>query len=225
MKAIRLIAAADEYDTAPGLIIKGTPSFEGLMADRTGLMIAHDLLEHQNGMKAMGPVWDELEALGGVWYVRGQWGDLMQTTGGMYSPAQNLASDIERMFREWDGWNGPGGLSVGSRPSDYDEDFNEIIGYARDMIRREYSGEMDDMPDLDAYLRLSLQRMRSGFRKAAKRFEGHGQSRFNGNSLFKAVKEAVERAAKWIEFEGQEFVLRYGNGEASVREVAMLEDY
>lgn len=224
MKHVRLIAACDEYDTKPGLIIKGTPTFDELMTDRDGSLIAHDLLEHQNGPKNMGPVWDELEALGGVWYCRGQWGDL--GTRSVWSPAHNVASDVERMFIQWacedHEYCGPGGLSVGSRPSDYDEDFNEIIDIARDMIRLEQRDgwdEADHEEQLSVYLTFSLHRMRSGFRKAKRRFERDGASRFNGHSLFSAVKDACAKAAKCIDYEGQEFRLSYGNGGATCTEI------
>lgn len=219
MKHVRLIAVSDDYDSKPGLIIKGTPSFDELMADRDGSLIAHDLLEHQNGLKNMGPVWDELEALGGVWYCRGQWGDL--GTPSMWSPAQNVASDVQRMLIQWTcedrEYCGPGGLSVGSRPFDYDEDFNAIIDIARNMIGREHGDEYKEQ--LAVYLTLALHRMRSGFRKAKRRFERDAASRFNGNSLFAAVKEACQQAVKHIDYEGQEFRLSYGNGEARVVEI------
>lgn len=230
MKTIRLVAMCDEYDATPGFVIKGTPAFEGLMADRGGLSIAHDLLEHQNGTKNMGPVWDELEALGGIWYVRGQHGDLM--TPSVWSPHHNIASDVERMFMQWTGedaayW-GPGGYKAGSRPCDYDDDFIEIVSEARTMIQREQREELADGESglselLEQYLTLALHRMRHGFRKAHKRFEKHG--RYHANSLFRAVKDAVKQAAKHIEYEGQEYILRYGNGDATVREVYDRDEY
>src|ERR1041385_6254253 len=64
MRSIRLVAMSDDYDDTPGLVVKGTQPYEGMMADREGTLVAHDILEHQNGYKAIGSVWDELEALG-----------------------------------------------------------------------------------------------------------------------------------------------------------------
>lgn len=221
MKAIRLIAASDEYNSSKaGFIIKGTPAFDELMADHTGLLTAHDLLEHQNGMAPMGTVWDELEALGGIWYIRGQHGDMMTDYPNYHSPAVNVASDVTRMFSEYsrDPYNGPGGLGVGSRPHDYDDDFREIIEIARRDIPREHN---DMGPELhaifDEYLTLALYRMRAGYRKAERRFTRDGASDWNGYNLFRAVKEAVKSAVSHIDFEGQEFILRYGNGEATCR--------
>lgn len=231
MRYVRLVAVCDEYDCEPGLVVKGTVMSDGMMADREGGLIAHDLLEHQNGIAAIGPVWDELEALGGVWQVRGRQGDMLSKYGRANSPAHNTASDIVRMFSQWDGEEqgdcGPGGLSVGKRAHPlYEEDFAEIVEIARSQMPREYTdmgrGDPDEdengwSPDLHAqvetYLTLARQRMRAGFRKAEKRF-GDG---FEGWELFRAIKEAVARSRP--DFEGQEFLLSYGNGEATCREL------
>ena len=245
MKAIRLVAACDEYDnTTPGFILKGCKSFDGLMADREGGLTAHDILEHQNGIAGMGPVWDELEACGGVWYVRGQWGDMLSLKGygSAHNPAYRVASDVTRMFSEYSGEDregtGPGGLAIGSRPHLCDDDFREIIEIARRDIPREYNdmgrGDPDEdengwSPELHAlceeYLTLALHRMRSGFRKAQKRFERKQASCFAAQSLYIAIRDAVAQAVKHIDYEGQEFVLRYGNGDATCWEIYSLEEY
>lgn len=217
MRHIRLIAVCDEYDPTPGLVLKGTRISDGLMADRDGLLIAHDLLEHQNGPAMQGTVWDELEALGGIWYARGQWGDMMTEYGSHYSPAVNVASDVTRMFGEWDGDDCPGGRRIGTRRSDYDEDFAEVLEIARRDIPREHDD--CDRDEMERYLALALRRMRSGFRKARRRFERNG--RFYGNMMMRAVKDAVARAVKYIEYEGQEFILSYGDGRAVCREAVM----
>jgi hypothetical protein len=238
MRYVRLIAASDGYDDKPGLIVKGTPQIDGMMADREdGGLIAHDLLEHQNGSRHIGYVWDELEALGGIWHVRGRHGDLMTKHGSMYSVAENVASDLTRMFSDW--------LSEGAppfehrvkatRPHDYDEDFLEIIAISRRDIPREHndmgSGEPGEPPNgwtselrehLEAYLTEALHRMRTGYRKAERRF-GREHDYFYGHSLYAAVKQAVADAARSIEYEGQEFILGYGERDATCRPV--YEDF
>jgi hypothetical protein len=221
MRHVRLIATADEYDKSPGLIVKGTPMDDGMMADRDGLLIAHDLIEHQNGSKHIGRVWDELEALGGIWHARGRWGDLMQKHETMYSPAQNVASDLTRMFGEdWQNEFPPRKHRLkATRPCDHDEDFLEIIEISRHDIPREH--EETDRDEMERYLGEALHRMRTGFRKANKRFG----TRFASNSQMRAIKDAVESVARYIEFEGQEFVLSYGNGDATCREFYYEEDY
>lgn len=218
MKSVRLVAVSDEYDSSLGLMIKGTPDFEGFMADRTGDTIPHDILEHQNGLAAMGPVWDELEALGGIWQVRGRHGDLMN--GSHHSPAVNIAADISRMYREWDGRNGP--HSMATRPHLYDDDFAETIALARRDIVKEarYEREGFGAANLRAYLDLALHRMRTGFRKAERRF-GDG---WCGHNTFYEMKQCVAKAALWIDYEGQELILSYGNCTAKIREVTSYEE-
>lgn len=217
MKAIRLITSADEYDSSPGFLMKGCPDFEGVMSDRDGTLTAHDVLEHQNGIVNMGPVWDELEASGGVWQVRGRHGDLMHKTPNIHPPAVHVASDVTRMFPEWDGRNGP--HSMRTRPHDYDDDFRDILEIARHDILRELIEETKESSHgrqhLESYLGLALHRMRTGFRKAEKRFG----SDFHGYSQFRAIRDAIGRAVNWIDWEGQEFVLLWGNGEASCNPV------
>lgn len=210
MRSVRLVAVSDEYDTDPGLIIKGTPQVEGMAADRDGILLAHDLLEHVNGVKNIGQVWDELEALGALWFVRGRHGDLMTRSGSMYSPAQNVASDVTRMFLD----DPECGYMRTPRTyrHDYDEDFREIIAHARHGIRQESDGPVNAQ-EVSRYLQAALAHMRIGFRKATKRY-GWG---YKAHSLFGAVRDAVKAARP--EFEGQEFILRYGNGEATIREV------
>lgn len=240
MKAIRLVTFEDDVSGETGFILKGTPEFEGLSADKTGLLIAHDLLEHQNGVAGMGPVWDELEASGGVWYVRGQWGDFMNDRPSFHSPEYNMASDIARMFGDYssDPDTGLGGLATGSREHWQDESFKEIIAIARRDIPREHNdmgngseGEDENgwSPELhslfEEYLTLALHRMRAGYRKAERRFDPKQDSRFNGMELFRAVRDAVKDAARDIEWPGQEFILRYGNGEATCYPVREMEDY
>lgn len=232
MRYVRLVAVCDEYDCEPGLVVKGTPMFEGMMADRGGEMIAHDLLEHQNGVKAIGPLDDELEALGGIWQVRGRHYDMCRDGRDYHSPQAHIASDIINMFRDIDGsyWL-PSIGQYRTHRCDYDEDFQDIIEEARKGIRAEYTdmgrGDPDEdeqgwTADLfnirDAYLDNALHLMRRGFRKAQRRF-GDG---YVGINQFKAIKQAVKLHRP--EFEGQEFRLAYGNGEARVDEI-YEEDY
>lgn len=218
MRAVKLIATYDEYDDRNlGLMLQGVAKSEGFMACRDGSVIAHDLLEHQNGVSNIGPVWDEMEALGGIWYCRGQWGDLMNGRS-YHTPAYNIAHDVTRMFEQWrdqeHAYCGPGYGRIGIRAHDYDEDFREIVGQAKAMIFQEADENWNDA-DLEQYAQFAMHRLRSGFSKAKRRYEGHGKSRYYGHGMFRAIKEAVAPQIKHLDWEGQELVLRYGNGEAT----------
>lgn len=176
------------------------------MASRDGLTLAHDLLEHQNGAAHIGTVWDELEALGGIWQVRGRTGDMLSKSGGMYSPAYHVGSDIARMWQEWiDEGDPPHKHRVKrTRPHLYDDDFAEIIEQARHDILNEADEAFTDseLTLLDDYLGQALHRLRMGFRKAERRFG----SNYTGHNLFRVIRDACARAP---EYEGQEARLSY----------------
>lgn len=219
MRHVRLIAVADEFDRKPGLALKGSPTnLDGFMADRDGIMIAHDLLEHVNGPRQIGSVWDELEALGAIWQVRARHGDLFTGRPSYSSMESNVASDLTRMFADWlseERYCGPGPFAAGTRTHDYDDSFRECIAIARKDIPSEFDGsiEQEEFAHVDAYLALALRRMRIGFRKAQKRY-GTG---FTGSNMFVAIREAVADCKP--EFEGQEFRLSYDWREATVTEI------
>jgi hypothetical protein len=233
LKKIYLKAMSDEYDREPGLIIKGQPQFDGLSAAREGVLLAHDILEHQNGVKEIGQVWDELEALGALYQVRGRHGDLLTKSGSHHSVEVNLASDVTRMFADYcaSGYDGPGSHREGTRACDYDETFKEVIEIARRDIPREHTDMGRGLPDEDEngwdadmreafphYLALALRRMRIGYRKAVKKY-GHG---YQAYELFRLIRDAADKIKP--EFEGQEFVLCYNSERAFIEEIYEGED-
>ncbi len=228
MRHVTLITTGDDYDSAPGFMVRGSRMADDFMADREGVLIAHDLLEHVNGVHNIGSVWDELEALGGIWQVRARHGELFTgraTYGNLkaYDMPYQIASDITRMFGAWcypeSHYAGPGSFRAGSRPLDEETEssFAATLDYARKDIPNEHSDieperESAFRASLDSYLALALRRMRIGYRKAHKRY-GDG---WRGANQFVAIREAVASAAKQIETSGQDFRLSYGNGEARV---------
>lgn len=221
MRYVRLVAVCDEYGTEPGLALKGAPvTCEGFMADRDGSLIAHDLLEHVNGREHIGTVWDELEALGAIWQVRGRHGDLALKLPSMCSPAENVASDLTRMFIEWgtDGKPPHTHRLKNTRLHLYDEDFQEIIAIARRDIPREHDEEFNVSgmrADLEAYLSEALHRMRTGFRKY-----GTG---YRGFDIYMRIRDALDGVKP--EYEGQQFTLGYDAERAHVTEVYDREFY
>lgn len=210
MRYIRLLAVTDEYDDTPGLALKAAPrTYEGFMADRNGDLIAHDIIEHQNGAKNIGSIDDELEASGGVWHVRGRWGDFKNT---YHQPAHHAAADISRMFTDQGYWTIP---TNGTRLiEDIEEDIDEIIVQSKKLIKAE-AYEPSDLDNMDEFLEAARRRIRIGYRKATKRF-GTG---YESNSIYNNIKRALETCVKHVDYEGQEFVLAYDRREASCREL------
>jgi len=212
---IDLVAFKDENTGDVGLAQKEMPRDETTNAATDGVLLAHDVVEHVNGPRLIGTIDDELEALGAVWYVRGQHGSLQNGRRTEYhTPEENIAADVTRMFRDhvYDAYVS---AAKRTRATDHEEAFAAIL----DKAERDYSHEIND-EDHDkaadmwpAYRAAALAGMRTGYRKAFKRWERHG--RFAANTAFWAIADAVEPCAKHAE-EYQTFRLTYDvrSGEA-----------
>lgn len=219
MRYLRLVGYEDENCNL-GLIVAGTRG-ENIFADTIGDLIAHDIVEHQNGFAAIGCPADEMEALGALWFVRGQHGTLCQKGpyANMHPPQDTLGKgDFVSLTTGWWGaeqqnwWPKIGRYNT--RPHDYDEDFVDIIKIARDSVISEIS-DWDSTREFptDAFFENALHLMRMGFNKARRRW-GEG---FKAMDTYCAIRDALEIHAKNVDFDGQRFVLGYGSGRAVCR--------
>ena len=169
------------------------------------IQIAHDYCEHVNGIKAIGSIHDEFEALGGIQFVRG-YNEVLRrdSTGSYYSFDQNLASDIVRMWTErgyidFQPWTGEAA----------DMDTN-VIYEARLGMLKEYERSEMVYSEYREYLHSAAAYMALGYEKASQRYESQGQA----NDLFWAMCEAVERLH--IDYQGQQFQMHINEAEARV---------
>ena len=221
---VKLVSFIDENTGELGLGLKDMPRNEETNTAIDGMLIAHDIIEHVNGAKHIGSIDDELEAMGALWYTRGQWGDLRRDgRGSMYTPAQSVASDITRMFTDYFF-----GATLAPAPvtkaCEMDDEFNEIIKIATSQYKAELDGENCTYETLE-YNKVALSRMRMGYRKAKRKYEKHG--RFAANNLFWTIAECMNVQFKHIHTEGQEFKLSYGFNEnrCSFARLSEVEDY
>lgn len=224
MRYVRLIGYEDEPTGNIGLIVKGTKS-EHTFAASGGDLIAHDLLEHQNGVGAIGCPGDELEAMGGVWQVRGRHGSLFQKrVYGIHSPVDAIGmGDIVNIATDWNNQENPRWYprfeQYRIKPHVHDDDFMEILEIARDSIPRNLDSETMEHFPLEEFLDSALHLMRRGFNKARRRFgDGH-----QGSETYCAIRDAVEPYARQHDLIGREFLLGYGRGEARCVEVTREE--
>ncbi len=222
---VLLDAFRDDNTGEIGLGIAGLRRDETTNAAVDGVLLAHDLIEHVNGPEAIGTIDDELEALGAIWYVRGQHADLSRNgVGSRYSPEQNIASDVSRMFRDFFYGQHVTLACPRTLATDEDDAFREIIALARKEALQELDEDEREKQDtaemLAAYTRVCLPRMRIGYRKAKRKYEPHG--RWFGNSLFWLIADAVEPYCKHAE-EGMQYQLVYGIREGSA--FAQCEEY
>jgi hypothetical protein len=216
LKKNRLILEAFE-DASTGVLGLGLadmPRNDDTNAASDGLLLAHDIVEHVNGPEAIGTIADELEALGAIWYVRGQHGELRRDLlGSSYTVEQNIAADVTRMFRDFFYGAPLVTKPPRTRPTDADDAFRAIIAFAV----HDAPGEVNDgdthtprqiAARLRAYTRVCLPLMRTGYRKAERKYERHG--RFFANNLFWAIERATDRYCKNPEGEGFQYALDYG---------------
>jgi hypothetical protein len=178
-----------------------------VLESSSGYLLAHDLVEHQNGPEAIGSVADELEALGGLWYTRGSWGY-------PYLSEQHRSEDLLRyellnLFSDWlyKDWGSPipklgrQYLREEMEPiaaSMSEEYFNELSSCAlrvvphRKKLVREFS-------------KGSLRFLCSGAAKAHRRYG----SQHTANNFFCLMVQAAKDILSEVEVPGQVFRLSY----------------
>lgn len=198
-----------------GLKIGGMKDTNGMYAANSGLLVAHDIVEHVNGLAAIGTIGDELMALGGAWRCRGQWGDIVRgTVGSTLSPEQHIAGDIPELYHLY-----RSGVPLREEvPNLINEDkedrelFERILETAKPMVR----GNWDDDWDHKSWVEFSeaaVPLMMKGAIKFTKRWEDD----LIGNSQFWAIHYEVQAVLDTeLVQEGQVWRLGYGNGQAKI---------
>lgn len=219
----RTLTAKEDWELGElGLMLDGVKQMNYPSVAMEGRLIAHDILEHQNGLHNIGSIGDELEALGGVWFIRGQYGDMIRDHPNINSSEQHLASDVMNMamlFANDIGLNFP----VPRTYCHYQDDaFEGIIQLGRKDYRSEWQcSNEDNPPAISEYFDACLHYMRNGHRKAERRF-GNGMW---ANNLFWNIAEAVDPYAKHTEYEGQRFRLGYDSNQVTCYEIIEDEEY
>jgi hypothetical protein len=159
-----------------------------------GYLIAHDIVEHVNGIEAIGGIGEELQAMGGLWNTRGQWGDIHR---GRYtnrnSPQEAVAYDFQSMAMRYINGEEMGyEIPEEVQESEYEEDFNDIWENTIVGLRKEIK-----------YLSLSkkdIEKKIKEFHKAAERFFHMGVIKHQAlygdqceaNTIFFNIVEALE---------------------------------
>lgn len=214
MKTVKLQVQEDIATGELGLTVKAMKMIDTPMVANEGLLIAHDLLEHQNGVKNIGSIDDELEALGGVWYIRGLSNKMRK--GSSATAYDTLPYDIcslGEIYMHGVNFRTP---VPNTRALDYDYEFGHIISSGIKKLREEldYCEMTIDEVRLKAYEDACLHYMRRGFRKANRRYAGV----YEASSMFWNVSNAVDTIIDLVDYEGQEFILRYDHNQAYCNE-------
>lgn len=165
-----------------GLIVEGVKIIKDEpMAALEGRVIAHDLLEHPNGLESIGSVDDELEALGGVYFVRCGYSRLSDH----YSNEESLSYDVVTLGLIHLVNNVSFKTPVPILDHDSIDDQYDILDFFKSVVSFAKKGMYSEIEDLEYnctkeeidqlvnnYLNNALNYMLQGYIKTFKRFEG-----------------------------------------------------
>lgn len=223
-----LVTFRDEPTGELGFRLADCPASDEMYAAREGELIAHDWLEHINGAEVIGDIGDELEAMGAIWWARGQHSDIRRGPyGSMHTPHENIAADVSEMLLKVLAHHAAEmPTAPPTRANSYAADWQEIEREAFSSARAEWPHIEDrrSFPASEAreFLKVARARFFIGLRKARRRWPRS----YDMNTAFWAIAETVSRAAKSIEYEGQRFRLEYRKGqERAYCEELFEEDY
>lgn len=174
----------------------------------SGVLLAHDLIEHRHGIDSIGSIEDELQAIGAGWITRGQWGDYIRGRKQRFTPYEMAASDIWDLFIEY--MNAEKYIKTipsikGLEDHPWHEDMILIMDKFRGQVRKEYPDASEDVINRfsDAALYYMLQGVDS--------LVAEWGDRFGGNNIFWCIAEEYDSMLKTHGIiEGLEYRIEYG---------------
>ena len=95
MQTVDIVAKEDHVLGGTRFAIEGIREMQG---EPTGVYdgsgVAHDLFEHQNGLRNIGRMWDEIQALGACFYTRGWTGAMQRDYHQVNSVQEGISGDL-----------------------------------------------------------------------------------------------------------------------------------
>jgi len=207
----RIIYTLDRCTGEYGFLLKSLPSvYDYPSVSDEGELIAHDLVEHQQGVKSIGSVGDELIALGGVWKVRGYSGMLGMNS--RYSPEENLSSDVVNLAQLY-----LGGVPLREDTKKYyktetSEWVEGVASYAKKALRDDYDYSAVDVAN---YLDKAKYLMSEGYRMANRRFKDCRCP----YSLYADIAYRINGIDYPEEFQEWEIQYSFTSGDVSLKEI------
>lgn len=231
MRRVMLEVFEDDNTGELGFGLLDMPRHEQTNAATEGALVAHDLIEHVNGPALIGTIDDELEALGAIWYVRGQHNEMFRAaTRSNYTVYENIGSDIARMFRDYiEGGQHVDYSPIRARRTRADDALLNIVAAGTKMWRGEFGtfdsdeSESEIAQQFPGFADIAFKRMQIGCAKARSKWERHGP--YAACETFYAIADAVNPVLKQIEIAGQRALLRYDLMANATCELLESNDY
>lgn len=219
----RLVVIKDACSGELGLALPSVAQFNTgdyiIIGDHR--IIAHDMLEHPNCFPNIGGVEDEFLALGGMWYIRGEWGDLSRPNHSRGTAEENIGKgDFLDLFGQL---YCIGSLQLDLDPFSFRVIDPDLVEYSIDHIWgcidiKDLEAAIEavvDQTDFDRIVEESSKLFALGYAIAERKYKNQSQA----NAAFWSIAEACKKVTPQIEFEGQQFMLTYSCDDASIREV------
>ena len=174
------LTAMEDHNTGEvGLVFNAMAELDTPFATMNGTLMAHDLIEHVNGIDAIGTVSDEFIALGATHYTRLQSGHMVTEEG--------LAGDLCSMVHEV--YDGLGPVIPPQPESDQDASFMWIIEkFKTDVVLELEEEDLEQFP-MDEYCDQALQGMRLGEAKQMERF----LTEYEAREAFQMIEDTVNQ--------------------------------
>lgn len=214
MKTVTIVPMECRETGSWGIAVKGIDTSLDLFVATQGRLVAHDLLEHLDGIDKIGDLEDELRALGALMYVRGWSYDW-----GRYSVGEVIASDLSFLFDQMDQDFLQRKVPRTCRLDDeVEQEIETALREAhKEFVYAEIKGNWwkDYAPRIRAQLRI-------GYRKARQRYAGHAT--WNAFDAIEAAANEMIRESGEDSFI-KEWRLSYDyDGGAIVRKTTIEDD-
>lgn len=210
MRTVRLVYMTDNESMVQGLIPAKLKHNRQVDVCTTGALLTHDLLEHINGFGEMGTIEDEIEALGALFFVRGQDFRIEDKGNSMHSSEHIIARDIQNILTQ-----------------DIEKPVRCIRESNWDVCIAEIIRELDKVIDSDIktpelYKSIATYLTR-GYNKAKRKYENV----YSMSNAFWNLANRIDRYLQFCSYEGQEFILKYdlANNTSSFTDADTGEEY
>lgn len=199
MKYVRLESIICPQSGELGLKFKETPITRGFFAATTGLTLAHDLYEHQNGLSKIGGFTDEYEAFGAILSGRAAYGAL---NGGY----ESLWTDVLNVF----GYQECGlGYPQEQLSSQWDSQIKFILDIVEDGLDHQDSHHGLDEEQYAMAWAQSRMQIHNSMTLGAQKFQRRFRDCICFLSLFDESVKTFDEILLNTDFEGQEFIFGY----------------
>lgn len=171
--------------------------------------IAHDIVEHINGIDSIGTIEDELEALGAFWETRCKYQDVRRDMQVRDDPQETLANDLYNVIIYW---NRRKLYFKKTYKHPEDQSFLDAIELFKLRFKNYQFTDLNEndftQDQIDYFCNAALNLLRVGSRKLIRKYRKYDyiEPSMAANAVFYNIVEAIKEAESYI-VEGSEVKL------------------